>query len=57
MNPNVRDQKDKEMSTVAMIAAMAKCDMLSSLISAGADVNATTTKGRTALMGCLARTK
>lgn len=51
MNPNVRDQKDKEMSTVAMIAAMAgNTDMLSLLISAGADVNATTTKGRTALM-------
>src|SRR5678816_43701 len=51
MNPNVRDQNDTEMSTVTMMAAMAgNIELLTLLIGAGADVNATTPKGRTALM-------
>src|SRR5215218_6322051 len=50
-NPDARDGKDKESSTALMVAVTTDhADLLELLVGKGADVNAKTTQGRTALM-------
>src|ERR1700755_1916245 len=50
-DPNARDNKDKEGSTVLMVAAFAgQTNVVRTLIKHGANMDARTYKGRTALM-------